>query len=48
MWWPRKHRHVIDPRSLDDAGRRALRDLLAAAEAQGLIGPASAEVQPWK
>jgi hypothetical protein len=33
-------RHVIDPRSLDDAGRAALRALLAHAEAQGLIaGP---------
>jgi hypothetical protein len=30
-------RHVIDPRSLDKAGRAALRQLLAAAEAQGLI-----------
>jgi hypothetical protein len=33
-------RHVIDPRSLDDAGRAALRALLAHAERQGLIaGP---------
>jgi hypothetical protein len=33
-------RHVIDPRSLDDAGRAALRELLAQAQAQGLIeGP---------
>jgi hypothetical protein len=33
-------RHVIDPRSLDDAGRAALRHLLAQAAVQGLIeGP---------
>ena len=33
-------RHVIDPGSLDDAGRAALRALLAHAQAQGLIaGP---------
>jgi hypothetical protein len=33
-------RHVIDPATLDDAGRAALRALLAHAEAQGLIaGP---------
>ena len=37
-----ERRHVIDPRSLDEAGRAALRQLLAAAEAQGLIGPAQA------
>jgi hypothetical protein len=37
-------RHVIDPRSLDEAGRAALRQLLAAAEAQGLIGNVSAGV----
>jgi hypothetical protein len=30
-------RHVIDPRSLDDAGRAALRLLIAQAKAQGLI-----------
>lgn len=32
-------RHVIDPRSLDDAGRAALRALLAQAEAAGLLPP---------
>jgi hypothetical protein len=30
-------RHVIDPASLDDAGRAALKALLAHAEAQGLL-----------
>jgi hypothetical protein len=30
-------RHVIDPASLDDAGRAALRHLIAQAKAQGLI-----------
>lgn len=33
-------RHVLDPRQLDDAGREALRQLLVAAQEQGLIaGP---------
>lgn len=32
-------RHVIDPRSLDDAGRAGLRALLAQAEAAGLLPP---------
>ena len=37
-----KRRHVIiDPDSLDEASREALRIVRAAAEAQGLIGPVS-------
>ncbi len=38
-----KRRHVVDPRSLDEAGRAALRHLLAAAAAQGLIGVSADE-----
>jgi hypothetical protein len=39
-------RHVLDPRLLDDAGRAALRALLAQAQAQGLIeGPEPADAE---
>jgi hypothetical protein len=36
-------RFVIDPRTLDEAGREALRQLLADAEAQGLIRTVAAD-----
>jgi hypothetical protein len=39
------HRHVLDPRSLDDTGRAALRHLIEHAQAQGLLAAPDDEAQ---
>jgi hypothetical protein len=41
-------RHVIDPRSLDDAGRAALRHLIEQAKAQGLIPAPEPTEAEWE